>query len=145
MRRTIRASTSSRKNLHVGTEWKWHRLYAACPHGQAIPREITDRVAADPGNNTGISGSLYVWEPSMREFIDICESDRQAPGGGIRHGPIRLPGHAVHDDALFRKLEEHRLALYRVQGLSRAKGALRHPLRWIQALVFQAAAGSQTL
>ena len=67
------------QNLHVGTEWKWHRLYAACPHGQAIPREITDRVAADPGNNTGISGSLYVWEPSMREFLDICETIAKPP------------------------------------------------------------------
>ena len=67
------------QNLHVGTEWKWHRLYAACPHGQAIPREITDRVAADPGNNTGISGSLYVWEPSMREFLDICEAIAKPP------------------------------------------------------------------
>jgi len=66
-------------NLSTSTEWRWHRIYEMCPHGRAIPRELTDRVASDPRNNTGVSGSLYVWEPSMQEFRDICEAIAKPP------------------------------------------------------------------
>ena len=59
-------------HIHQGTEWRWHRIYNAhCRHGSNIPKKITDRVALDPENNTGISGSLYVWEPSMEEYRRI--------------------------------------------------------------------------
>jgi glycogenin glucosyltransferase len=44
----------------------WHDVYAACPHGAAIPKEITDRVRDDP-TNFGINGSLFVLTPSMAE------------------------------------------------------------------------------
>ncbi|HUM69164.1 MAG TPA: hypothetical protein PLK31_10000, partial [Chloroflexota bacterium] len=37
--------------------WNWHHIYAECPHGQPIPREITDRVATDP-TNMGVISSL---------------------------------------------------------------------------------------
>lgn len=48
--------------------WKWHRIYGEiCPHGQRIPREITDRVGADV-KNMGIIGALYVLQPDHREF-----------------------------------------------------------------------------
>ncbi|MEE3258896.1 MAG: glycosyltransferase [Candidatus Latescibacterota bacterium] len=66
-------------HLNATTQWRWHEIYAACPHGQAIPQEITDRVASDPRNNTGVSGSLYVWEPSMREYLDIRETIAKPP------------------------------------------------------------------
>lgn len=66
-------------HLHAGTEWHWHRIYELCPHGQTIPKEITDRVETDPGNNTGVSGSLYVWEPSMQEYLDIREAIAKPP------------------------------------------------------------------
>ncbi len=52
-------------------KWVWHRLYdPICPHGQLIPKEITDRVRNDP-KNMGLNGSLFVLEPSMREFEEI--------------------------------------------------------------------------
>lgn len=45
----------------------WHEVYGdVCPHGTPIPKEITDRVGADP-TNYGINGSLFVFEPSARE------------------------------------------------------------------------------
>jgi alpha-N-acetylglucosamine transferase len=57
--------------------WKWHRLYGEiCPHGHKIPKEITDRVTQDP-LNLGINGSLFVFEPSMDEFIQIREDVRR--------------------------------------------------------------------
>ncbi len=65
--------------LNAGTEWRWHRIYDACPHGQVIPKEITDRVTTDPRINTGVSGSLYVWEPSMPEYLDIRETVTKSP------------------------------------------------------------------
>ena len=52
-------------------KWVWHRLYdPVCPHGHLIPEEITDRVRNDP-KNMGLNGSLFVLEPSMREFEEI--------------------------------------------------------------------------
>ena len=66
-------------NLSVNTQWRWHDIYSVCPHGQPIPAEITDRVASDPRNNTGVSGSCYVWEPSLREFEDILDSIARPP------------------------------------------------------------------
>ncbi len=51
--------------------WNWHRIYGdVCPHGQPIPREITDRVEHDP-TNLGIHGALFIFEPAMDEFLDI--------------------------------------------------------------------------
>lgn len=57
--------------------WHWHQLYADCPHGQPIPREITDRVASDP-SNMGVISSLLVLEPSLAEFNAIL-ADIQTP------------------------------------------------------------------
>ena len=58
--------------------WKWHRLYdPICPHGTNIPREITDRGLQDPAN-LGINGSLFVLEPSMKEYERIRQ-DVQRP------------------------------------------------------------------
>ncbi len=51
--------------------WKWHRIYEnVCPHGHKIPAEITDRVRRD-ATNMGISGALFVLQPSMAEFEAI--------------------------------------------------------------------------
>ncbi len=50
--------------------WGWHQIYAAYPHGQPIPRCITDRVAEDPGN-MGINGALMVIRPSLAEYHAI--------------------------------------------------------------------------
>ena len=66
-------------NLSIDTQWRWHDIYSVCPHGQPIPAEITDRVVSDPRNNTGVSGSCYVWEPSLREFEDILDSIAKPP------------------------------------------------------------------
>ena len=58
--------------------WVWHRHYGeVCPHGHAIPKEITDRVRAD-ATNLGLNGSLFVLEPSMLEFGEIL-SDLARP------------------------------------------------------------------
>lgn len=51
-----------------GDTWVWHEIYAdICPHGAAIPAEITDRVATDP-SNFGVNGSLVMVAPSMAEY-----------------------------------------------------------------------------
>lgn len=50
--------------------WNWHQIYAACPHGRPIPKEITDRVNTDP-TNMGVISSLLVLTPSQTEFEAI--------------------------------------------------------------------------
>ncbi len=61
------------ESVETSGTWKWHRLYEdICPHGQRIPREITDRVLDDP-LNLGINGSLFVLEPDADEFWRVCE------------------------------------------------------------------------
>lgn len=58
--------------------WNWHRIYADCPHGRAIPRAITDRVAADP-TNMGVISSLLVIEPSLAEYEAIRQDLERPP------------------------------------------------------------------
>jgi len=49
-------------------KWKWHEVYEQiCPHGCAIPGEITDRILHDP-ENMGINGALLVMAPSYDEY-----------------------------------------------------------------------------
>ena len=63
-------------------KWEWHRLYdGICPHGQPIPKEITDRVKKDP-SNLGINASVLVLKPCMEELGKIKE-DVCRPG--VRH------------------------------------------------------------
>jgi hypothetical protein len=57
--------------------WRWHQIYADCPHGQPIPGYITDRVITDPGN-MGINGALLVMQPSLVEYRTI-RHDLQCP------------------------------------------------------------------
>ncbi|MBN1935839.1 MAG: hypothetical protein JW934_14310 [Anaerolineae bacterium] len=58
--------------------WNWHRIYGdICPHGQRIPREITDRIRDDPAN-LGIHGALFIFEPSMAELLAI-QADLERP------------------------------------------------------------------
>lgn len=58
--------------------WVWHRVYdAVCPHGHAIPAEVTDRVRDDPAN-MGINGSLFVFEPSAAE-LEAIRADVERP------------------------------------------------------------------
>jgi hypothetical protein len=57
--------------------WIWHKIYADYPHGQPIPKTITDRVLTDH-TNMGIIGSLLVIEPSLAEF-DAILADLQRP------------------------------------------------------------------
>jgi len=58
-------------------EWSWHEAYGEiCPHGQPIPREITDRVRDDP-TNLGLNGSLFVFQPRLEEFQAILEDVRR--------------------------------------------------------------------
>ena len=54
-------------------EWIWHDRYRdICPHGQPIPKAITDRVDTHPPN-MGINGSLFVLSPSREEYEGIME------------------------------------------------------------------------
>lgn len=72
--------------VQTGT-WNWHRIYGdVCPHGQPIPREITDRVRDDPAN-LGINGALFVLEPSMDEFLGI-QADLERPEVLARVGDL---------------------------------------------------------
>lgn len=58
-------------------EWNWHHIYRVCPHGEPVPREITDRVRMDP-SNMGINGSLFVMHPDRSEFEAIL-NDIETP------------------------------------------------------------------
>jgi len=67
----IDASGSKR---HEGGKWIWHEIYdPVCPHGAPIPKHITDRVLADPGN-MGVNACLWVLEPSMAEYQRLLDS-----------------------------------------------------------------------
>lgn len=49
----------------------WHEVYGSiCPHGAAIPSELTDRVAVD-FNNYGVNASLVVIKPSIEVYRNI--------------------------------------------------------------------------
>jgi len=50
--------------------WNWHEIYASCPHGQPVPRSISDRPREDP-TNMGFNGSLFVMKPDAGEFKEI--------------------------------------------------------------------------
>lgn len=53
--------------------WRWHDVYEPiCPHGQPIPKAITDRVRVDM-NNMGIQGSLMVIRPDADELQNILD------------------------------------------------------------------------
>ena len=54
-------------------EWHWHEIYEnICPHGERIPKDITDRVLQYP-DNLGVNASLWVLKPSMAEYESIME------------------------------------------------------------------------
>lgn len=56
------------RDASAPTPSRWHEVYGSvCPHGTPIPKEITDRVGADP-TNFGINGALFLLEPSLAEF-----------------------------------------------------------------------------
>ena len=50
--------------------WNWHEIYAECPHGQPVPRSISDRPREDP-DNMGFNGSVFVMRPDVGEFERI--------------------------------------------------------------------------
>lgn len=52
------------------TQWHWHRLYAAYPHGSSIPELITNRVCDDI-DNMGINSCLYRIDPNIRDYQAI--------------------------------------------------------------------------
>ena len=56
--------------------WKWHEIYAECPHGEPVPRHISDRPATDP-KNMGFNGSLFVMRPDMTEYRAILADIRR--------------------------------------------------------------------
>lgn len=64
----------------------WHEIYAECPHGQPIPRHITDRPATDP-SNMGINGALFVMRPSVREYEEILR-DLERPAMQLLVGDL---------------------------------------------------------
>jgi hypothetical protein len=58
--------------------WIWHAHYNdICPHGTRIPREITDRVAHEPGN-MGVNSSLWVITPSQSGYDDLLSTTQQS-------------------------------------------------------------------
>jgi glycogenin glucosyltransferase len=66
-------------SVEQDSTWKWHRIYGdICPHGQPIPREITDRVGEDV-SNMGIIGALYVLRPCQREFESMLDEITHCP------------------------------------------------------------------
>ena len=57
-------------------KWCWHKKYEnICPHGEVIPKNITDRVQNDSAN-MGVNASLWVLEPSFSEYMMIINNVR---------------------------------------------------------------------
>jgi len=50
--------------------WSWHKIYYKYPHGQLIPKEITERVKQNP-SNMGVNAGLWVLIPSEDEYNNI--------------------------------------------------------------------------
>lgn len=60
----------SPRNGHM----KWHDFFEKiCPHGYAIPRELTDAVWYDD-DNLGVNACLWVLKPSYDEYLSILRS-----------------------------------------------------------------------
>lgn len=60
-------------SVYVDGTWEWHRIYGEiCPHGEIIPKTITDRPAQDV-ENLGIIGALFLLAPSRDLFRAIME------------------------------------------------------------------------
>ncbi len=58
-------------SVDIDGTWHWHRIYEdVCPHGAAIPKDITDAGLTDL-TNLGIIGALFVLRTSMNEFSAI--------------------------------------------------------------------------
>ena len=56
------------------TRWSWHSLYEPiCPHGTAIPKEITNRARNDT-SNMGVNSGLWVLTPSLQEYEAVISS-----------------------------------------------------------------------
>jgi len=65
-------------------KWVWHERYdAVCPHGQPIPRDLTDRVRDDP-SNMGVNACLWVLRPSMNEYLAIMDEVLHDPDTASR-------------------------------------------------------------
>jgi glycogenin glucosyltransferase len=65
-------------SVAVDGTWKWHRIYGdICPHGQPIPKEITDRAAHD-FTNLGLIGAMFIMDTSQAE-LDSILADVQRP------------------------------------------------------------------
>lgn len=73
-------------SVHEDGRWNWHTLYADYPHGQPIPKEITDRVGSDP-SNMGVISSLWLLQPSYAEYQAILQALSQPD---VRHWVSQL-------------------------------------------------------
>lgn len=84
----------SRRYVAAGSlahgRWAWHHHYRDVPHGARVPREITDRVLADP-SNYGINAALLVLEPSFTEYERVRSSLARGDGPAARLARFRWP------------------------------------------------------
>ncbi len=61
------------KNTQENYEWQWHEKYnKLCPHGEVIPKDITDRVLVD-NSNFGVTACIWVVKPDINEFKSILK------------------------------------------------------------------------
>lgn len=70
--------------------WAWHHHYRDVPHGARVPREITDRVLADP-SNYGINAALLVLRPSLAQYTAISRCLAAGAGPAARLASFRWP------------------------------------------------------
>jgi hypothetical protein len=70
--------------------WQWHHHYRRIPHGERIPRALTDRVTHDPANY-GINTAVLVVRPSMDEFYDMVAALSSGTGAASRLRQYRWP------------------------------------------------------
>lgn len=52
--------------------WNWHEIYKDIPHGQLIPKEITDRINTDK-ENMGVNASVMLFKPTLELYKSVMD------------------------------------------------------------------------
>lgn len=60
------------ESVHKTGEWIWHETYKAYPHGERIPKEVTDRIHIDK-ENMGVNASLMLFKPTLKLYQSVMD------------------------------------------------------------------------
>jgi glycogenin glucosyltransferase len=60
------------KTVETKGTWNWHEIYKEIPHGEKIPKIITDRIKTDK-DNMGVNASVMLFHPSMNLYKSVMD------------------------------------------------------------------------